>query len=778
MVTALAATAVQALPKLAAPAGGSRTTSGGHKSICGRRQTPFHGKATSEDAFSEAKFATDPDAFPWLVAVRVGDEVCSGVYVSHSVVLVAAHCVSDSPKQSISVVASKEGDNAASASLAAENVIIHPEYNGTEPSGQHDLAVVKVKQSDDDHDYYACLPEVGDDPMDGCQVSSWRNGSVVAHSITLEPSISCMETPHLRGYISSSLNIVCAHERCVEEVRGPTFCSVRGRQQVTGMPSARGNWCEVGAATRVAKYREWIAGSIEYLEGKPLEVEDERSERVEDEAEDEDAPQYEEGTPCSKKPCGEHAVCWNSGSRFMCTCDHDHPHGNPYFGCHVCVFDADCKGDDAFCHNKTECVYKQSHEVPDGYRRIGTGQFLISDEELPWPQAQYECLNLHGQLAELPTEGQKKNVVDILKVFNRTGSYWVGASDFERGQRFTWFNNGSELELEELDVMPEEDKDQSCIQLSTNGSWRPQSCEHSHRFVCQYSEDIITPIEGNKLSQFSARTERQRNFDTLSPNAHHKDICGRRFVRQKRIVGGGIADYGEWPWQVSLRQYKNGQFRHKCGAALLTREWVITAAHCVKDISPSNLLVRVGEYNVLDTSEAHSHVNRRITRVITHVNFDKFSYEYDIALLKMVTKVDFQPNIIPICLPEDTDDNLVGRTGTVTGWGRRTEFGNISPVLREVHLPIISNSKCMTMYRRSGQNEWIPRIFVCAGTSNGGKDSCEGDSGGPMVIKGRNGRYELAGVISWGIGCGDRNRPGVYTRIAEFKNWITRNSNY
>ncbi len=164
--------------------------------------------------------------------------------------------------------------------------------------------------------------------------------------------------------------------------------------------------------------------------------------------------------------------------------------------------------------------------------------------------------------------------------------------------------------------------------------------------------------------------------------------------------------------------------------------------------------------------------------MITHVNFDKFSYEYDIALLRMVQSVQYQPNIIPICLPADTSDNLVGRTGTVTGWGRRTEFGNISPVLREVHLPIISNSKCMTMYRRSGQNEWIPRIFVCAGTANGGKDSCEGDSGGPMVIKGRNGRYELAGVISWGIGCGDRNRPGVYTRIAEFKDWIIRNSNY
>ena len=132
---------------------------------------------------------------------------------------------------------------------------------------------------------------------------------------------------------------------------------------------------------------------------------------------------------------------------------------------------------------------------------------------------------------------------------------------------------------------------------------------------------------------------------------------------------------------------------------MLTRHWVITAAHCVNKISPSNLLVRIGEYNVLDTSEAHDHVNRRITRVVTHVDFDKFSYEYDIALLRLVEPVDYQPNIIPICLPRTDIGDLNGRTGTVTGWGRRTEFGNISPVLREVHLPIITNSKCMDLYR-------------------------------------------------------------------------------
>ena len=89
---------------------------------------------------------------------------------------------------------------------------------------------------------------------------------------------------------------------------------------------------------------------------------------------------------------------------------------------------------------------------------------------------------------------------------------------------------------------------------------------------------------------------------------------------------------------------------------------------------------------------------RRVQKVVTHRNFDKFTYEYDIALLEMQSSISFQPNIIPICLPS-TDSSLVGQIGTVTGWGRLSEYGQISPVLREVRLPIISNSKCMRLYR-------------------------------------------------------------------------------
>ena len=74
---------------------------------------------------------------------------------------------------------------------------------------------------------------------------------------------------------------------------------------------------------------------------------------------------------------------------------------------------------------------------------------------------------------------------------------------------------------------------------------------------------------------------------------------------------------------MSLRQWKNGQFRHKCGAALLTHDWIVTAAHCVHAVNPSNLLVRIGEHNVLATTEAHEHIERRITSVIRHTRFDK-----------------------------------------------------------------------------------------------------------------------------------------------------------
>ena len=112
----------------------------------------------------------------------------------------------------------------------------------------------------------------------------------------------------------------------------------------------------------------------------------------------------------------------------------------------------------------------------------------------------------------------------------------------------------------------------------------------------------------------------------------------------------------------------------------------------------------------------------------------------------------------------------------------------------------------MISLRESGASQFIPRIFLCAGYMAGGRDTCEGDSGGPLVVRpDTGGAWYLAGITSWGIGCGERsvlvcvtpytscvtvlhlmlhsvlhlmcysNSPGVYTRVSEFRNWILRN---
>ncbi|XP_050679198.1 serine proteinase stubble-like isoform X2 [Leptidea sinapis] len=256
--------------------------------------------------------------------------------------------------------------------------------------------------------------------------------------------------------------------------------------------------------------------------------------------------------------------------------------------------------------------------------------------------------------------------------------------------------------------------------------------------------------------------------------SNYKEVCGRRMWPQGRIVGGAKSGFGQWPWQISLRQYRTSTYLHKCGAALLNENWAITAAHCVEHVPPSELLVRLGEHDLANEEEPYGFAERRVQIIASHPHFDPATFEYDLALLRFYEPVTFQPNILPVCVPDD-DDDFVGRTAHVTGWGRLYDEGPLPSVLQEVEVPVINNTACEAMYQAAGYNEHIPNIFICAGWKKGGSDSCEGDSGGPMVIeRTRDNRYVLGGIISWGIGCAEPNQPGVYTRISEFRDWINQ----
>ena len=137
--------------------------------------------------------------------------------------------------------------------------------------------------------------------------------------------------------------------------------------------------------------------------------------------------------------------------------------------------------------------------------------------------------------------------------------------------------------------------------------------------------------------------------------------------------------------------------------------------------------------------------------------------------------VQFQGNIIPACLHHDRRQSLIRRRGWVTGWGVTYTRGSLSPRLRELEVPVLSNRECERLYSEAGWPQHIPRMFLCAGYAEGGRDSCDGDSGGPLVMKlGDDERWWLVGVISWGIGCGEKNQPGVMIRVAEYSQWIEK----
>lgn len=242
---------------------------------------------------------------------------------------------------------------------------------------------------------------------------------------------------------------------------------------------------------------------------------------------------------------------------------------------------------------------------------------------------------------------------------------------------------------------------------------------------------------------------------------------------ETRIVGGKNAPFGRWPWQVSVRRTSFFGFSstHRCGGAVINDNWIATAGHCVDDLLTSQIRIRVGEYDFSHVQEQLPYTERAVARKVVHPKYNFFTYEFDLALVKLEQALIFAPHISPICLPA-TDDLLIGENATVTGWGRLSEGGTLPSVLQEVSVPIVSNDRCKSMFLRAGRHEFIPDIFLCAGHETGGQDSCQGDSGGPLQVKGKDGHYFLAGIISWGIGCAEANLPGVCTRISKFVPWI------
>ncbi|XP_033024295.1 serine protease 53-like [Lacerta agilis] len=251
-------------------------------------------------------------------------------------------------------------------------------------------------------------------------------------------------------------------------------------------------------------------------------------------------------------------------------------------------------------------------------------------------------------------------------------------------------------------------------------------------------------------------------------------VCGKP---AQRIIGGQPApsDGLSWPWQVSIL-YRDQPI---CGGALIAEKWVLSAAHCFPNIKiqTTHSDVVLGAYQLLNISS--NTVTSDIQQIILHPNYDSDRSRGDIALVELKSPVSFTGHILPICLPETSAQFSAEESCYVTGWGDIQPGVPLPPplTLQEVKVPLIDREKCNSLFN-AAQHE-LPLLnpvdpgMICAGYQEGGKDSCQGDSGGPLACP-CDGHWVLAGVVSWGIGCGRPGLPGVYSSTPFYATWISQ----
>ncbi|KAL0099124.1 hypothetical protein PUN28_020282 [Cardiocondyla obscurior] len=243
----------------------------------------------------------------------------------------------------------------------------------------------------------------------------------------------------------------------------------------------------------------------------------------------------------------------------------------------------------------------------------------------------------------------------------------------------------------------------------------------------------------------------------------------------------GDSEFGEYPWQVAILKKDTTESVYVCGGTLISGRHIITAAHCVKTHAGRDLRARLGEWDVNHDVEFYPYIERDIVSVFVHPEFYAGTLANDIAILKLDHDVDFgkNPHISAACLPDKHDDFTGSRCWT-TGWGKDAfgDYGKYQNILKEVDVPVVSNHVCEQQMKRTrlGPSFNLHPGFVCAGGEEG-KDACKGDGGGPMVCE-RQGHWQLTGIVSWGIGCGQPNVPGVYTRVSHYLDWIRQIVDY
>ncbi|KAI4459981.1 serine protease-related [Holotrichia oblita] len=284
-------------------------------------------------------------------------------------------------------------------------------------------------------------------------------------------------------------------------------------------------------------------------------------------------------------------------------------------------------------------------------------------------------------------------------------------------------------------------------------------CPNYYEICCQ---NLIIPekIEPSKFNQNCGYTDTTNDFGY-------------------RILGNDSAnaEFAEFPWTVLIlhKEIESNKSVYKCGGSLIHPRVILTAAHCINEESNGYWIIRAGEWNTKMEDEPLPHQDRLVEDVILHPEYNPDSLKNDVALLYLSEPFKLAGNIKIICLPRSNWE--VERIKCIAaGWGKNAfKKGKHSTILKKIEIPLVPKNDCVKLLRqtRLGKYYNLHQSFICAGGELN-RDTCKGDGGSPLVcpISKQNGRYFQAGIVSWGIGCGENNTPGVYVNVALFITWI------
>lgn len=235
-----------------------------------------------------------------------------------------------------------------------------------------------------------------------------------------------------------------------------------------------------------------------------------------------------------------------------------------------------------------------------------------------------------------------------------------------------------------------------------------------------------------------------------------------------QIIGGDVTTPNEYSFMAAVGSGSQEQFSQFCGGALISDQWVVTAAHCSDGVTPESVNILVGTNN---TNNGSGQV-LGVEEVILHPEYSLdlgVSGGYDIALWKLAQPLNLAESGLQTVAMLSQQDKVLANDGvlaTTVGWG----VSNLeSQLLQDVHLPIFDTQVCQDVYADSINFD----TQICGGVPNGGIDACQGDSGGPLLVRDfEQDVWKLAGVTSYGNGCALPGNPGVWARVSELSDWV------